>query len=68
MGRFFTQNIVPADGNQIKHAGLTKPATFIFEPAPGLAIQEGLGLKPKSKLQVVVWVAKERTDPQSWRF
>lgn len=65
MCRFFTQNIVPADGNQIKHAGLTKPATFIFDPAPGLAIQGGLGLKPKSKLQAVVWVAKERTDPQS---
>lgn len=65
MGRIFTQNIVPADGNQIKHAGLTKPATFISDPAPGLVIQEGLGLKPKSKLQVVVWAAKERTDPQS---
>lgn len=60
---FFTQNIVPADGNQVKHAGLTSPATLILDPAPGVGIQEGLGLKHKSKLQVVVWVAKERTDP-----
>lgn len=56
---------MPADGNQVKHAGLTYPATLILDPAPGLAIQEGLGLKCKSKLQVVVWAAKQRTDPQS---
>lgn len=62
---FFTQNIVPADGNQVKHAGLTWPGTLIFDSPPGLVVQEGLGLKHKSKLRVVVWAAKERTDPQS---